>query len=398
MKGGMEMTSCADVRENISAYADDELDINERQSFEEHISRCPACKDELEDMLRIIAVCRSMPQQELPEGFRDELHEKLTAVSSRQDNIRVIRNKPKMTVFARTAASIAAGILLIFLGGGIVRFGLFSGGFMSKSSSKAEMTADTSAAAPAMTAAAPDENSIAFSLNASPDADTDSIQAAEPRADAAAGASSMDYGIMEFDTHSEAPAKSIDANRSVAMEARDDWSYKGMDAETAASKYSTITVMTKDIAVALGKINVLAAANNGMAPDGNGITGAVQGSPDIASLSITMNEAEVQKQLQYVFTETDYSTFTAALNDTFGAADVQAGAFVSEDMTDSINVLIDQSVAYDAEIQRLQADNAADNSEEISRLKKEKESIDGQIESIRLNSDFVTVTVYVNIK
>lgn len=47
VKGGLEMMNCADVRENISAYADNELSVNERKAFEEHISSCAGCKKSL---------------------------------------------------------------------------------------------------------------------------------------------------------------------------------------------------------------------------------------------------------------------------------------------------------------------------------------------------------------
>ncbi len=385
------MTSCADVRENISAYADNELDINERQSFEEHINKCPSCKEELEDMLRIIAICQNMPQQELPTGFKAELHEKLTAVSARRENIHVVRQKPKSVVFARTIATIAAGTLLIFLGGSIVRYGLFSEGFMSKTADSAEINAATQAPE-----AAPSEEGFAFSLSAMPD--TSDIQSSEPPASAGAGEADMDYGKMESEKPLEAPAKNYAVDRSVAMEARDDGSYKGIDNDTAARKTSTVTITTKDIAAALGQVTVLASANNGMIPAGDAALNSPADSPDMAALSVTQDEAEAHKQLQYVFTEADYSAFTKALNDTFGAADVQTGAFVSEDMTDMMNILIDQSVLFDAEIQKLQMNNSSKNQEEINTLKNEKENIDGQIEKIRLDSDFVTVTVYVNIK
>jgi hypothetical protein len=387
MKGGVEMTSCADVRENISAYADNELSLDERQSFEEHISKCPSCKEELEDMLRIIEVCRSMPLQELPEGFGAELHEKLTAVSSRQGNIHVVRQKPKKTFLTRTIASIAAGILLIFLGGGIVRFGLLSGSFMSKNSDSAPMKADTPA-----TAAAPAEGSMAFTSEAAQDMDNNDMQSAEQASVPEADVSGMTFGILGIEAPSEATAKGLVADRSVTEGGRDNGASKETVSETAASKSSSVTITAKDIDAALGEVAVLAEKNNGTIPEVDGSADI----PDMAAVSAQQEGSESQKQLRYVFAETDYSAFIAALNDTFGAADVQTGAFVSEDMTDSINMLIDQSVKYDAEIQRLQNDNTSQ--EEINKLKSEKESIDAQIEQIRLNSDFVTVTVYVNMK
>ncbi len=105
-----------------------------------------------------------------------------------------------------------------------------------------------------------------------------------------------------------------------------------------------------------------------------------------------------QIQLKYIFTEDDYYTFAAALNETFGAADVHTGAFVSEEMTATADMLVEQSVWYDTAIQELKADNAVKNADEISKLQIEMETIDSQIEEIRLNSDFVTVTVNINLK
>src|SRR5690606_5529917 len=145
VKGGLEMMVCADVRENISAYADGELSADERKSFEEHISSCPECRKELDDMVRIIKLCRSMPLYDLPEGFRDELHAKLTAAADRNRNSSGAE-KSRMVRTARTFASIAAGILLIFLGGIIVRSGLISGRLGAKADVPAEMTAAAGAA------------------------------------------------------------------------------------------------------------------------------------------------------------------------------------------------------------------------------------------------------------
>jgi hypothetical protein len=378
---------------NISAYADNELDVNERQSFEEHIKNCPSCKEELDDMLRIIRICNNMPQQELPAGFKSELHEKLTAVSVRQGNIHVVQEKPKKIIFTRTFASIAAGILLIFLTGSIIRFGLFSRNYSTKSADSYEMAAQTPSEAPAAAAAG---EGAAYSLNDVQD--TTGKQSAEPEANYEGGSAEMDYGIMASEKPMEAPAKGFAVDRSEAMEARDDGSFAKTVIEAVSSKNSTITILAKDTANATEILTTLASQNNGTVKAGDGVDNGLQDSPETAAVSVPQDEVQSQLQLQYAFAEADYNAFVAALDETFGAADVQTGAFVSEDMTDAMNMLIDQSVQYDAEMQKLQQDNSVKNSEEINKLKKEKENIDGQIEKIRLNSDFVTVTVYVNPK
>ena len=107
---------------------------------------------------------------------------------------------------------------------------------------------------------------------------------------------------------------------------------------------------------------------------------------------------EVQIKLQLVFAETDYWTFAAALNDAFGSANVQTGAFVTEDRTDELNMLIDQSNAYDRHLAELENKSGESDAEEINKLRKEKEDTDKQIETLRLNSDFITVTVHINKK
>lgn len=385
------MTSCADIRENISAYADNELGIEERQAFEEHISRCPSCREELEDMLRIIAALKSLPMQELPEGFGDELHEKLLAVSSGRTNIHVIREKPKKPAFARTIASIAAGILLIFLGGGIVRFGLLSGNLAPKNDGNIDMTASSPE-----TAAVLNDDSVSFNLKAAPDTDTAGIMSQGAAPDAGTGILSMEDGIAENDMLKEIPSKSFAADRSLAE--RDNAAYGITALETVVVRSSTVTILAENTEEALGEIVRLANAYNGALQETDGIPGSLTNSTDNASFSVSNERSEVRRRMRYVFGEEDYGSFVAALSEAFGAADVQTGAFVSVDMTDSINMLINQSEAYDAEIQKLQTDNSSDSSDEIGRLKKEKEIVDDQIERIRLDSDFIAITVYINPK
>ena len=70
---------------------------------------------------------------------------------------------------------------------------------------------------------------------------------------------------------------------------------------------------------------------------------------------------------------------------------------VTEDLTDTLNELINESARIDNSIWELQKGNSAGSSE-IDELRKEKEIVDGQIESIRLGSDYVTVTVNINNK
>ncbi|NMA33766.1 MAG: hypothetical protein GX940_04345 [Clostridiaceae bacterium] len=388
------MMNCADVRENISAYADDELSASERRSFEEHISSCPGCRKEMDDMIRIIKLCQSMPLYDLPEGFGDELHEKLTAAASDNGNAVTGVDWQKRKWTTKTFASIAAGILLIFLGGSIVRFGLLSGGLGAKTAEKADLAPAQAGAGGYLAQTAPDSG-IGLAI----DEGQDSF--AEPAEGAAkAMPDTADDGMaLSGSEHPAAVPRSFEINRSSSVESRDNGiAVEFTEAETASYKTSELSITAEDPAAALQMITTLAEENNGTAAEDNTVLPSVQESPMDNYGTATGEGDEVQIKLQLVFAETDYWTFAAALNDAFGSANVQTGAFVTEDRTDELNMLIDQSNAYDRHLAELENKSGESDAEEINKLRKEKEDTDKQIETLRLNSDFITVTVHINKK
>lgn len=393
------MMNCADVRENISAYADDELSASERKSFEEHISSCPECRKELDDMIRIIELCRSMPLYDLPEGFREELHEKLTAAASGNVNAATGADRPKRIWTAKTFASIAAGILLIFLGGSIMRTGLLTGKFGGKTAAKADM-ASTAASAGAgaggyLAQTAPDSG-MGFAI------DENKVTFAEPAEGAAkAMPDTADDGIASSGSEYQAAApRAFEINRSASVDSRDNGiDIEFSECETASYKTSELSVTAEDTAAALQTVTALAARNNGMVSEDSATIPSGQENPMSIYGNTDPGEGdETQIKLQLVFAETDYWTFAAALNDTFGSANVQTGAFVTEDRTEELNMLIDQSNACDRRLAGLEKKSGESDAGEISKLRKEKEDADNQIETLRLNSDFITVTVHINKK
>lgn len=388
------MMNCADVRENISAYADNELSVNERKAFEEHISSCAGCKKELDDMIRIIKLCRNMPMYDLPESFRGELHEKLAAVASRNDNAVTGADKAKRKLTARTFASIAAGILLIFLGGSIVRFGLLSGKLAKhapetdKVSSAAESPYGYSAAdgAGIRDEGSIDEYNDSFGIQFSEKTDdmpetTDAV--AEPK-----GSDKL-----------MAVPRGLDINRSSCEEVRENGIILGMaEAETVSLKTSELSVTAEDPATAMETITALATGNNGTWPVNKAAAYGQEGISDITGYGDLKEDEEARLELQIVFAEADYRMFVAALNDTFGAANIQTGAFVIEDRTDELNMLIDQTNTIDQTLRELQERDGESSAGEINELIREKKEIDSRIESLRLNTDFITVTIYINKK
>jgi hypothetical protein len=61
-------------------------------------------------------------------------------------------------------------------------------------------------------------------------------------------------------------------------------------------------------------------------------------------------------------------------------------------------MLIDQTNTIDQTLRELQERDGESSAEEINELIREKEEIDSRIESLRLNTDFITVTIYINKK
>ena len=159
-----------------------------------------------------------------------------------------------------------------------------------------------------------------------------------------------------------------------------------------------------DPEAALETVMTLATDNNGtLYSDENDLYGGDQrygqgGYLDKPQFDVSQAGSMTQLKLVLTFTEMDYDNFTAALNDTFGAANVQTGAFVIEDRTDELNKLAEQANSYDQAIKDLEEKDDEGSAAEIDKLKKEKEDADRRIESLRLNSDFITVDVYINKK
>ena len=377
------MISCSDVQENICAYIDNELDENERLSFEEHIKNCAECKKELDEMSRIVALCTSLPQRELPAGFDDELHEKLLAVAGRRESgVRSI-GKSKGFRFFKYLAPVAAALLLIFLAGNYYRLGFFSPMRTGSSSNQLKMAANKAVGdMAAESAPAAGENGAALQ------GDSDDAQK-----DSGGGAS----GTGTAETN-----RSSGESERIGAAAQ-----KNAKPETASSKISTITVTftSDDTDAQVAKIKNLASTNNGETGTLDEIqdisgSGAASGA-GAGTMSVQTGDSysgeTASLRLDFVFPAESYEKFVSVLGSTFGNANVQAGAFVTEDLTELLNSNIKKSNELDQKVQKLQKDSA-ENSAELVKAKREKETVDETIEKIRLGSDFVSVTVYIDEK
>ena len=381
------MINCSNARENICAYIDNELGIDERLSFEKHITSCKECKNELDEMSQIVGLCKNLPQQELPVDFKMELHEKLLAVAGRQEvSVKNIK-RSKSFLFTKTFASIAAGILLIFLAGSFYRFGLFTQMKAQDSANSALMAAEQPAAAKM------DGNLTDNGGNGEAEGAVGSNKALKSYSESVGDSAAADS--FEIDRSSSAQNRETALAGAVQM----------LKLENASNKLSTITITVVDPEVQAEKVKTLALENSGDLAEkssyeiGSAATAPIDQNMTIqAKSTIDTAAAPVQTELDLIIPQTQYDQFISALNTTFGEANVQIGAFVTEDVTDALNSNIDRSNEIDSRMQELQKKDSEKNSEEISKLKDEKDTVDSQIEKMRLGSDFVNITVLINKK
>ena len=84
--------NCAQVRENISLYIDDEVDENLKQEIEEHLQNCASCVKEYDELSDVTLLLRGIPDAALPERFDGNLRE---AIKKEKSIARAKKNRAK---------------------------------------------------------------------------------------------------------------------------------------------------------------------------------------------------------------------------------------------------------------------------------------------------------------
>jgi anti-sigma factor RsiW len=98
----------------MSAYIDNELNEVDKAKFEKHIAQCPKCKEEYELLLDVVSECSNIDEVELPEDFREELHNKLLlAKESKSRGLSGFIGRKKWMVYG--GATAAAAVLIFAL-------------------------------------------------------------------------------------------------------------------------------------------------------------------------------------------------------------------------------------------------------------------------------------------
>lgn len=118
------MTTCNDIQEHLGPYFDGELSPGQRAEIEAHLTGCPACASELEEIrLLADALAPSAPTQ-VPTDLWSSLERRLGALDPptvdrsirlRRTGPRLLRFPPRLRLASAAAIVLAAGLGLLGL-------------------------------------------------------------------------------------------------------------------------------------------------------------------------------------------------------------------------------------------------------------------------------------------
>lgn len=102
---------CDELISKISEYLDGKLSTEEKKEFERHLSRCSSCAKELEQTKKTVELCHSLKELPLPEGFSQQLKERLCAQPAPQKRLMPLWLKDRRLYMG--VAALAASFVLI---------------------------------------------------------------------------------------------------------------------------------------------------------------------------------------------------------------------------------------------------------------------------------------------
>lgn len=355
------MLDCREMNEVLPLYIDGLLDENKKSDFEKHIESCKACSQELSEFRMLVDVLHDLPDEELPDNFSKELHEKLLLEADKQQ-------KPKLLSFFRkpyykVLSTVAAGVLVIFLAKGIYDIN-------SLQLNKATESADESGA----------------------------VQTEEAAQFRTFKAESADYGgennenlQMSIASQAEQPSAEIKAapNKNAAESSRADGVYlrgTGISSKSASlvyrnieiivytekqkEKYDEIITMAQDFSAELLKEDDL----------------------------VTDSDSAGSTVVNFKISDSVYEDFIEDFKDALGSDEAIFSPLNEDDRSDEMFGYRERLTAVNDRIMQLNNEKSAEAQTELESLKKEQLSILTEINSIEQDSQFIFVKIIINEK
>jgi hypothetical protein len=352
VKGGVEMKACGKINELIAEYIDGELDEEIRLQVAEHLAACKHCKREYEDIMYVVELCRELPEEELPEGFSEQLHNKLVEEKNNQEKMNrvVLLRRRYMKIFS----SIAAVLLIMVMIKGFTNNGFF----MSNSAIEKAQNQVTMQAAESF----PREDFQAQDAGVTPQEVQSEIAEA---------------GATSYDTKAGASRSYDNRITSMAALAND-------EPKPIYSRDATITLISDDPDVQIEKLRKYANTKRVELIED-------KDADDGKEVSANLKTVKVLK------IKVPYSTYEQFINlliSDFSSSTIEFGQENAKDMTPVIDELNDKlGELQNRIINSMENTGSISGPEDITDLKAERENIMDEIERIEMESNYIYVTL-----
>ncbi|HHV98106.1 MAG TPA: hypothetical protein GXX36_00800 [Clostridiaceae bacterium] len=372
------MKKCDEIRELIYIYVDGELDEAQRAEFEEHINSCADCRNELDEIKSIISMCNSIEEEELPDNFREELHSKLLAVKEenmRKNKVVTLRNR-----YIRIISAVAACLLIVVLARGFLYdsfFPKYGQKDMDKTGSARE------------NAGTLDEGAEIYGFSAENNDAADSIA---EKGSGIAEEEIQQFSIMADPNTAEAmPGDSgITVSRSTEPGQRKHELQKS-DEENVYSNNVIINAKVK------GELDSEVQNIRKLAVDSGG-----EFSEETAQIAManarqeTDGKKATETVLNFKISYNQYQNLFDSLTEYVGSGNITADK-VSQDMSNIIESYNARLSEIEDEISGIEkSGNASTSSPDVLKtLNEERQLIINEIEKIKLDSDYIYVTIYI---
>jgi len=350
------MESCKEINELIPLYAGGELGEGQRSRLEEHIKGCRACKDELEDIIYIINLCNDVPEEELPENFRAQLHEKLVREKEKQERtgkVAYLRNK-----YVKILSTIAAGLLIVALLRGFTNNGLLMTGRGAQNESVESKAVAEAAKSAGMAESGDTEAADVKALQENPEVQSD--------AGAEAGIMKAPAQTPKADTSRFFPSQRID-NDVRAEE-------KIINSRSAAITLGTVSSVEPEEVKEL----------------------ALKCDAELESSAMAQGDAVADgsvSELRFKVPNQRYEELVNLLTASFEQYGVEVGPLNVQDMTQAVNDLESKLIGLEDSIDAAENNKNISSPEELSALKADREKVMAELERIHLNSGYTFVTI-----
>ncbi|MCX8130143.1 MAG: DUF4349 domain-containing protein [Clostridia bacterium] len=394
------MKNCNEVIEILSLYIENELNEELCIELEEHIDVCSECRKELQELQQIANLCKSITEEELPENFKQQLHEKLVLVNGSENATKALI-KPFKKILPQNYIRICASIAAVFIIAVMIKvlFPLSSVSDKTTESSPTKNFTTESAQAPA----------AAESKIANGTASSENIQAADEYGTVVDGSADTAKSINPQTTMKEKNGNSTDDVKLFSSEQPDlkaseneaeiksDGEEKQMvvfdavpttkriDAFSASAsnviRDTDITVRVENPDIELEKIRLKAVEFGAEFDERKAMDGA--GGEN------TGESGKIRVTLRMPYTQ--YNPFVSSLKAVLGESFVVTASINSIDMNENINTLQTQISSLDKKISELAAMNQTAANEELEKLKTERENMQRELSNLKRDVQYISV-------